>query len=179
MADDLNLVSDSFPNLLSLLHLVNEFFTLHSMKIQGAKTVILTSQHLSETQFPSSIKLSSNTTPVTCFHGGSDPIILLGAHMHLDSLPAFIPAWNTKVAQLHKTFSSKPMTSSILKYMFNQYFLPSIMYRTYGNALDEHAFDKHILSPLLPAIKHRLKLPSTAPNHLLFHSDAYALKHPF
>ena len=99
--------------------------------------------------------------------------------MRLDGLPAYIPAWKSKVAQLHKTFSSKPMTSSILKYMFNQYFLPSVVYRTYGNALDERAFDKHILSPLLPAIKHRLKLPSTAPNHLLFHSEAYVLKHPF
>ena len=58
MADDLNLVSDSFPNLLSLLHLVNEFFTLHSMKIQGAKTVILTSQQLSEAQFPLPLNLA-------------------------------------------------------------------------------------------------------------------------
>ena len=87
------------------------------------------------------------TTPFTCFYGISESFVLLGAHICLDGFTAIVPAWKTKVAQVQKTFSSKPITSSILKYMFNQYYLPSVVYCTYDNALDEHAFDKHILSP--------------------------------
>ena len=99
--------------------------------------------------------------------------------MRLDGAPAYLPAWKDKVSLLHKTLTTKPMTAKILKYLFNQHFLPSIIYRTYGNALSESNFDKYILKPLLPAIKHRLKLPSTTPNHVIFHSEGYALCHPF
>ena len=168
MADDLTLVADSAAGMRGLVTLVDEFMLIHGVRVNGGKTVMATQAQRGSADFPTQIEMvSSPDADITDIRDGTGAFRLVGAFLRLDGNP------EAAVAQMRRTAGAiagaikhKAVNYRIVRYVVRNVMLPSLAYRTWGQAVPLAQL-ADLEKIWLPVVKRKLGLASSTPTDIL------------
>ena len=168
--DDLTLLSKNIQSLSVLLGIVVSFMTIHSIELNGTKTVLAR-----KGQPATEDAILINGQPIGTVYDKGEPFRVLGvmlstANLHKAQKEDMVMLSKQSV----KILSPKVMTDKICGYIYKTVFLPKLCYMASGLCVNS-SWAEEIERPWRALLKRKAGLPMSISNSVLFAKYGYGL----
>ena len=178
VADDLTLIAGSRDDMRALVEATDEFFQIHNIQVNAAKTVNIRRLPRAELDTADThVMAAAGGAPATMILAKDQDFRLLGAFLRLDGKPdgavremlAAADKWTALIRD-------KAVTGDLVVYLVNGVLIPQVAYRSWGQAITRTTL-RRIEARWLPTVRAKLGIPRSIPNAALFARQPYGLTH--
>ncbi|GBB85062.1 hypothetical protein RclHR1_11630004 [Rhizophagus clarus] len=158
-----------------IVSIVNEFFDINDIKINGEKSEIIIVNPEESNENDRSLEIGKNKDKVIA-NKGSVPIRILGVWFKADKEDEHTKVIVKKeISTIVMTIRRKYITHVQAIYIVNTVLLPRLEYRLNTTIWEDGKYEK-IFRPVMKEVKHKTRFPSNCHDNILFYSAQGKLK---